>query len=295
MRLRKSDCKYRKNLLPDPKFIKINYLHLLQWVCTFVNMLDQWKLGEKTFTSRLILGTSHYPNPLVLQQALKASGTEMITVSIRRVDLTQKDQTFLSLPGMDQYHLLPNTSGCYTAKEAILTAHLSREALQNNWIKVEVIGDERTLLPDVVELLKACETLVKEGFVVLPYCNDDPVVCRRLQDIGCAAVMPLAAPIGSGLGIRNPHNLEMIREMVSIPLIIDAGIGTASDAAKAMELGYDAVLLNTAVAEASDPIGMATAMRMAIEAGRLAYLSGRIPKIPFGKASSPLEGRMFQA
>jgi len=258
-------------------------------------MLDQWKLGEKTFTSRLILGTSHYPNPLVLQQALKASGTEMITVSIRRVDLTQKDQTFLSLPGMDQYHLLPNTSGCYTAKEAILTAHLSREALQNNWIKVEVIGDERTLLPDVVELLKACETLVKEGFVVLPYCNDDPVVCRRLQDIGCAAVMPLAAPIGSGLGIRNPHNLEMIREMVSIPLIIDAGIGTASDAAKAMELGYDAVLLNTAVAEASDPIGMATAMRMAIEAGRLAYLSGRIPKIPFGKASSPLEGRMFQA
>lgn len=258
-------------------------------------MLDQWKLGEKTFTSRLILGTSHYPNPLVLQQALKASGTEMITVSIRRVDLTQKDQTFLSLTGMDQYHLLPNTSGCYTAKEAILTAHLSREALQNNWIKVEVIGDERTLLPDVVELLKACETLVKEGFVVLPYCNDDPVVCRRLQDIGCAAVMPLAAPIGSGLGIRNPHNLEMIREMVSIPLIIDAGIGTASDAAKAMELGYDAVLLNTAVAEASDPIGMATAMRMAIEAGRLAYLSGRIPKIPFGKASSPLEGRMFQA
>ncbi|NBV14700.1 MAG: thiazole synthase [Sphingobacteriia bacterium] len=258
-------------------------------------MLDQWKLGEKTFTSRLILGTSHYPNPLVLQQALKASGTEMITVSIRRVDLTQKDQTFLSLPGMDQYHLLPNTSGCYTAKEAILTAQLSREALQNNWIKVEVIGDERTLLPDVVELLKACETLVKEGFVVLPYCNDDPVVCRRLQDIGCAAVMPLAAPIGSGLGIRNPHNLEMIREMVSIPLIIDAGIGTASDAAKAMELGYDAVLLNTAVAEASDPIGMATAMRMAIEAGRLAYLSGRIPKIPFGKASSPLEGRMFQA
>ena len=258
-------------------------------------MLDQWKLGEKTFTSRLILGTSHYPNPLVLQQALKASGTEMITVSIRRVDLTQKDQTFLSLPGMDQYHLLPNTSGCYTAKEAILTAQLSREALQNNWIKVEVIGDERTLLPDVVELLKACETLVKEGFVVLPYCNDDPVVCRRLQDIGCAAVMPLAAPIGSGLGIRNPHNLEMIREMVSIPLIIDAGIGTASDAAKAMELGYDAVLLNTAVAEASDPIGMATAMRMAMEAGRLAYLSGRIPKIPFGKASSPLEGRMFQA
>jgi thiazole synthase len=258
-------------------------------------MLDQWKLGEKTFTSRLILGTSHYPNPLVLQQALKASGTEMITVSIRRVDLTQKDQTFLSLPGMDQYHLLPNTSGCYTAKEAILTAQLSREALQNNWIKVEVIGDERTLLPDVVELLKACETLVKEGFVVLPYCNDDPVVCRRLQDIGCAAVMPLAAPIGSGLGIRNPHNLEMIRGMVSIPLIIDAGIGTASDAAKAMELGYDAVLLNTAVAEASDPIGMATAMRMAMEAGRLAYLSGRIPKIPFGKASSPLEGRMFQA
>ena len=255
-------------------------------------MNDPLIIGGKSFGSRLLLGTSRYPNPQILQQALQASGAEIITVSIRRMDLTQKDQTFLSLPALSSCQLLPNTSGCYTAKDAILTAELAREALETNWIKVEVIGDERTLLPDAIELLKACEVLVREGFVVLPYCNDDPILCRRLADLGCAAVMPLAAPIGSGLGIRNPHALALIREMLDIPLIVDAGIGTASDAALAMELGYDAILLNTAVAEAQNPVQMATAMRLAIEGGRYAYHAGRIPRIPYAQASSPDEGRI---
>jgi len=255
--------------------------------------MDVLKIGGKEFHSRLLLGTSRYPSPRVLAKALKASGTEIITVSIRRINLNQQEQTFLGMEELKQYQLLPNTAGCFTAKEAVLTAQLAREALGTDWIKVEVIGDERTLMPDSVELLKACEELVREGFTVLPYTSDDVVVCRRLADMGCAAIMPLASPIGSGQGIRNPHALEMIREMIpNLPLIVDAGIGTASDAALAMELGYDGILMNTAVAEAMNPEGMALAMKLAVEAGRLAWESGRIPKIKYAQASSPEQGRI---
>jgi len=255
--------------------------------------MDTLKIGGKEFNSRLLLGTSRYPSPRILVNALKASGSEIITVSIRRINLAQQQQTFLGMEELKSYQLLPNTAGCYTAKEAVLTAQLAREALNTNWIKVEVIGDEKTLMPDSVELLKACEELVKDGFTVLPYTTDDPIVCRRLADMGCAAIMPLAAPIGSGQGIRNPHALEMIRELIPhLPLIVDAGIGTASDAAQAMELGYDGILLNTAVAEAMNPEGMALAMKLAVEAGRLAWMSGRIPKIKYAQASSPESGKI---
>lgn len=254
---------------------------------------DKFSLGGKTFNSRLLLGTSNYPSPQILANALQSSESEIITLSIRRINLEQKEHTFLADEQFQNLQLLPNTSGCHTAKEAILTAQLAREALGVNWIKVEVIGDEKTLLPDSIELLKACEALAKDDFVVLPYCSDDPVVCKRLENIGCAAVMPLAAPIGSGLGIRNPHNLQLIKAAVEIPVIVDAGIGTASDAALAMELGCDAILLNTAIAEAENPASMALAMKYAVDAGRLAYLSGRIPKIFHGKASSPLDNLLF--
>jgi thiazole synthase len=255
--------------------------------------MDTLKIGGKEFSSRLLLGTSRYPSPRILVNALKASGSEIITVSIRRINLAQQQQTFLGMEELKSYQLLPNTAGCYTAKEAVLTAQLAREALNTNWIKVEVIGDEKTLMPDSIELLKACEELVKDGFTVLPYTTDDPIVCRRLADMGCAAIMPLAAPIGSGQGIRNPHALEMIRELIPhLPLIVDAGIGTASDAAQAMELGYDGILLNTAVAEAMNPEGMALAMKLAVEAGRLAWSSGRIPKIKYAQASSPESGKI---
>jgi len=254
---------------------------------------DTWELGGKTFHSRLMVGTSQYPNPQLMFDAIAESKAEIITVSIRRLNLDDTGSTFLSHEFLKDYTLLPNTSGCYTAKEAILTAELAREALETNWIKVEVIGDEKTLLPDPVELLKTCETLVERGFVVLPYTNDDPILCKRLADLGCAAVMPLASPIGTGLGIRNPHNLMLIRDAVKIPLIVDAGIGTASDAAIAMELGYDGILLNTAIAQAKDPILMARAMRLGIEAGRAAHLAGRIPKAYHSKASSPLDGLLF--
>jgi thiazole synthase len=251
---------------------------------------DPLQLGGKTFTSRLLLGTSRYPSPATLLAALAAAEAEIITVSVRRINLQEKENTFLGDTELKRFTLLPNTAGCYTARDAVFTAQLAREALGTNWIKVEVIGDEYTLLPDPVELLSACTLLVKDGFTVLPYCTDDPILCRRLQDLGCAAVMPLAAPIGSGLGIRNPHNLELIRRGVSVPVIVDAGIGTASDAALAMELGCDAILLNTAVAEAMDPPRMARAMKHAIWAGREAYLAGRIPKIRHAQASSPMQG-----
>ncbi|MCL4106291.1 UNVERIFIED_CONTAM: hypothetical protein GTU68_061133 [Idotea baltica] len=240
-----------------------------------------------------MVGTSQYPNPQLMFDAIAESGAEIITVSIRRLNLDDPESTYLSHDFIKDYTLLPNTSGCYTAKEAILTAELAREALGTNWIKVEVIGDEKTLLPDPVELLKACEALVERGFVVLPYTNDDPILSKRLADLGCAAVMPLASPIGTGLGIRNPHNLMLIRDAVKIPLIVDAGIGTASDAAIAMELGYDGILLNTAIAQAKDPVLMARAMRLGTEAGRAAHLAGRIPKAYHSKASSPLDGLLF--
>ena len=254
---------------------------------------DKLVIAGKSFDSRLMVGTSAYPNPEVMFRAIEASGAEIVTVSIRRINLNSLENTFLSHEFLQQFQLLPNTSGCYTAKEAVFTAELAREALGTNWIKVEVIGDEKTLLPDPFELVHACEELVKKDFVVLPYCNDDPILCRRLADIGCAAVMPLAAPIGTGLGIRNPHNLQLIRDAVDLPLIIDAGIGTASDAALAMELGYDGILLNTAIAEAQNPVLMAEAMKWGWMSGRAAWQAGRIPKRYSAKASSPLEGQIF--
>ncbi len=253
--------------------------------------MDELKIADRTFKSRLIMGSSRYPNPQTMLDSLEAGGTEIITVAIRRVNINdQDDENILNLIDRRKYSILPNTAGCYTAKEAVLTAHLAREALGTHWIKLEVIGDEETLFPDVPELLKAAEELLQQGFVVLPYCSDDPITCRKLADMGCAAVMPLGAPIGSGMGIRNPYNLMIIRDLIDIPLIVDAGVGTASDAAVAMELGADAILLNTAVAQAKHPVEMARAMGLAVEAGRLAYGAGRIPRRLYATASSPLEG-----
>ncbi len=252
---------------------------------------DLFALAGRSYRSRLLLGTSRYPNPQIMLDAMEASGTQLVTVSIRRLNLADRAAgSILDYIDRATYDLLPNTAGCYTAKEAVLTAQLAREALQTDLVKVEVIGDDDTLLPDVEQLLKACNELVKAGFKVLPYCNDDLITCLKLQDMGCAAVMPLASPIGSGMGIRNPYNLQIIRERISIPMIIDAGIGTASDAARAMELGADGVLLNTAVAGASHPVAMARAMRLALEGGRLARRSGRIPTRLYATASSPTEG-----
>jgi thiazole synthase len=250
---------------------------------------DPLVIAGRTFTSRLVLGTSRYPNQQVLLDALTASGTEMLTVSIRRISVAREGESLLELLG-PRYHLLPNTAGCYTARDAVVTAKLAREALETDWVKLEVIGDDETLFPDVEQLLPAAEELVKDGFVVLPYCNDDPITCRKLEDIGCAAIMPLGAPIGSGMGIRNPYNLAIIREQARIPVIVDAGVGTASDAAVAMELGCDGILMNTAVAQAKDPVLMAQAMRGAVEAGRLAYRAGRVPRKLYANASTTFEG-----
>lgn len=254
---------------------------------------DPLILAGVSFRSRLILGTARYPSADVMLRALKASGTEMVTVAVRRVKVdSETGEDLYSLLREAGYRILPNTAGCYTAKEAVLTAELAREAVSTNWIKLEVIGDEETLFPDVQELLSAAAALVKEGFVVLPYCNDDPITCRKLEDLGCAAVMPLGAPIGSGMGIRNPYNIQIIRERARVPVIVDAGVGTASDVAIAMELGCDGVLLNTAVARARRPVLMAEAVRKAAEAGRAAYLAGRIPVKLYAEASSPMEGRI---
>jgi thiazole synthase len=253
--------------------------------------MDSLIIADKTFTSRLIVGTGKYPSHPVMVKAHEASGAEMITVAVRRVNISDRTkESLLDYIDRSKYFLLPNTAGCYSADEAIRTARLGREAGLSNWVKLEVIGDERTLFPDNEELLKATRELVKEGFVVLPYTNDDPVVCRKLEDAGAAAVMPLGAPIGSGLGIQNVNNLRIIREFARVPLIVDAGVGTASDAALAMELGADGVLMNTAIAGAEDPVAMAEAMKLAVRAGRLAYRSGRIPKKLYANASSPVEG-----
>lgn len=252
---------------------------------------DPLILGGKEYRSRLILGTSRYPNPSIMIDALAASGAELVTVSIRRLNLRDGAAgSILDDIATDRYDLLPNTAGCYTARDAVFTAQLAREALGVDRIKVEVIGEEDTLLPDVEETLRACRELVADGFTVFPYCNDDLVTCLKLQDIGCAAVMPLASPIGSGMGLQNPYALGLIREKISIPMIVDAGIGTPSDAARALELGADAVLLNTAVSGAHHPVLMARAMRAAVEAGRLAYRAGRIPTRRYARASSPTEG-----
>ena len=247
-------------------------------------------IAGRAFSSRLIVGTGKYPSHQVMRAAHEASGTQMVTVAVRRVDITRKSESLLDYIDTARIALLPNTAACYTADEAIRTAHLGREAGMSNWVKLEVIGDKDTLFPDNEALLEATRVLVKDGFVVLPYTIDDPVLCRKLEDAGAAAVMPLGAPIGSGLGIQNPNNIRIIKAQVKVPVIVDAGVGTASDAAIAMELGVDAVLMNTAIAGADDPVRMAHAMRLAVEAGRLAFEAGRIPRRLYATASSPLEG-----
>lgn len=249
------------------------------------------QLGDLTLESRLIVGTGRYASYDLMRQCHEASGTQLVTVALRRVDLDAPGGANI-LDFIDRSHiaLLPNTAGCYTPEDAVTTAQLGREALGTSLVKLEVIGDDRTLWPDAEGTLEAARVLVKEGFTVLPYCPDDPVVCMRLADIGCAAVMPLAAPIGSGLGIVNPHVLSLIREMVQVPVIVDAGLGTPSDAALAMELGADAVLMNTAIADARDPVKMATAMRHAVVAGRLGYEAGRMDRKRYATASSPTHG-----
>ncbi|GLY82853.1 thiazole synthase [Actinoallomurus iriomotensis] len=252
-------------------------------------MEDPLVIAGETFGSRLIMGTGGAPSMNVLEEALTASGTELTTVAMRRVDPGSRGSV-LDVLGRCGIRVLPNTAGCFTAGEAVLTAKLARDALETNWVKLEVIADERTLLPDPIELLDAAEQLVDDGFVVLPYTNDDPVLAHRLEQAGCAAVMPLGSPIGSGLGIRNPHNIELIVERAQVPVVLDAGLGTASDAALAMELGCDAVLLATAVTRAQSPALMASAMRHAVTAGRMARLAGRIPKRRYAQASSPWQG-----
>jgi thiazole synthase len=248
-------------------------------------------IAGRTFSSRLIIGTGKYSSHAVMARAHEASGADMVTVAVRRVNISDRSrESLLDYIDTNRMFILPNTAGCYTADEAIRTARLGREAGLSNWVKLEVIGDERTLFPDNEALIEATHVLVGEGFVVLPYTNDDPIACRKLQDAGAAAVMPLGAPIGSGLGIQNPNNIRIIREFARVPVIVDAGVGTASDAAIAMELGADGVLMNTAIAGAEDPVVMATAMKHAVIAGRLAYLSGRIPRKMYASASSPVEG-----
>jgi len=253
-------------------------------------------IAGKAFQSRLLIGTAKYPNPQTMLAAIEASGAEIVTVSIRRINVQETaSESIIKYLEEKNLFFLPNTAGCYTAKDAVLTAQLARESLNTNWIKLEVIGDDETLFPDTVELLKAAEQLLNDGFIVLAYTNDDPITCKKLYNLGCHAVMPLASPIGSGMGIRNPYNLQIIREQLpDIPLIIDAGIGTASDAAIAMELGYDGVLLNTAVSQAQHPVQMAEAMKLAVKAGRLAFEAGRVPRKLYATASSPLEGIIGQ-
>src|SRR5437870_3897616 len=257
-----------------------------------MSMDDAFVLAGRRFGSRLIVGTGKYKDLEETRAALDASGAEIVTVALRRVELTPGKPSLLDAIDRARYTLLPNTAGCYSADEAIRTCRLARELGMTEFVKLEVIGDQRTLFPDAEETLAAAKLLVKEGFVVLPYTNDDPVMARKLEDAGCAAVMPLAAPIGSGLGIRNPYNLRIILETVKVPVIVDAGVGTASDATLAMEYGADAVLMNTAIAGARDPIAMAEAMKYAVEAGRLAYKAGRIPRKLYATASSPIEGML---
>jgi len=254
-----------------------------------VDAADPFLLGGTELGSRLILGTGGASSHLALERAIRASGTELVTVALRRVD-PDAPGSLLDVIERCGVRLLPNTAGCFTATEAVKTAHLAREAFETDWVKLEVIGDQDTLLPDPVELVAAAEQLVDDGFTVLQYTTDDPILACRLVDVGCAAVMPLGSPIGSGMGIRNPYNIRLIREKVQVPMILDAGIGTASDAALAMELGCDAVLIASAVTRAEHPERMATAMRHAVEAGRLAYRAGRIPRRLYAEASSPFEG-----
>jgi thiazole synthase len=258
---------------------------------------DVLRIGAHTFQSRLFVGTGKYQDVAETERALAASGAEVVTVALRRVDLKERGEgSMMSLltakgdDGRPRYQLLPNTAGCYTVDDAVRTCRLARELGLSDLVKLEVIGDEQTLFPDNHKTLEAAKILLAEGFTVLPYCSDDPVICKQLQEIGCHAVMPLAAPIGSGLGIRNPYNLRIIIEQAKVPVIVDAGVGTASDAAVAMELGCDGVLMNTAIAAAEDPIAMAEAMRLAVQAGRLAFRAGRMPRRLYANASSPMTG-----
>ena len=253
-------------------------------------MADTWTLGRRTFTSRLLVGTGKYPDFPTMKRALEVSGAEVVTVAVRRLDLSKQGAESLLEWIPKGMTLLPNTAACFTADEAVRTCRLARELGMGDLVKLEVIGDKRTLFPDVVGLVEAAKVLVKEGFTVLPYTNDDPVTAKKLEDAGCAAVMPLGAPIGSGLGIRNPYNLRIVMETVKVPVLVDAGVGTASDAAVAMELGAVAVLMNTAIAEAKDPVLMAEAMRDGVAAGRKAFLTGRIPMKLHASASSPMTG-----
>ncbi|HXK27047.1 MAG TPA: thiazole synthase [Candidatus Binatia bacterium] len=254
-------------------------------------MEDLLKLADKSYRSRLIVGTGKYKDFAETRKAIEVSGAEIVTVAVRRVNITDPNkENLLDYLDPKKYTILPNTAGCYTADDAVRTCRLAREAGVGKMVKLEVIGDDKTLFPDIPATLEAAKILVKEGFVVLPYITDDPITAKKLQDIGCAAVMPLAAPIGSGLGIRNPYNIRIILEQATVPVIIDAGVGTASDAAIAMEMGCDGVLMNTAIAGARDPILMAEAMRLGVDAGRKAFLAGRIVRKLYATASSPIDG-----
>lgn len=256
-------------------------------------MKDPFVLAGKEYQSRLIVGTGKYKDFAENKRAVEASGAEIVTVAVRRVNITDPSkENLLDYIDPKKYTILPNTAGCYTAEDAVRTCRLARAAGIGNLVKLEVIGDEKTLFPDIPATLEAAKTLVNEGFIVLPYVLDDPITCKKLEDLGCAAVMPLAAPIGSGLGIRNPYNLRIILEQSRVPVIVDAGVGTASDAAVALEMGCDAVLMNTAIAGAKDPILMAEAMKLGVEAGRKAFLAGRMPKKLYATASSPMDGRI---
>jgi thiazole synthase len=252
-------------------------------------MNDPLMIAGTALKSRLFVGSARYPNQQVMLDALAESGAEMVTMSIRRISLEGYAESLVDLLG-DRYRILPNTAGCVTARDAVLTAELAREALETNWVKLELIGDRELLYPDVEQLVHAADELVRKGFVVLPYCNEDPVSCQKLADVGCAAVMPLGSLIGSGMGVANPAAIELICSRSPVPVVLDAGIGTASDAAQAMELGCDAVMVDTAIAKSHDPVRMAGAMRRAVEAGRLARLAGRIPKQRFAEPSSPQLG-----
>jgi thiazole synthase len=251
---------------------------------------DELRIADRTFGSRLILGTGGFARLETLADAIRASGTEMVTVALRRIEPAMQG-SLVDVLDECGVQLLPNTAGCFTARDAVLTAQLAREAFSTDWVKLEVIGDDRTLLPDAVELVAAAEQLVDEGFTVLPYTTDDPILARRLEDVGCAAIMPLGSPIGSGMGIRNPYNIGLIREQTALPVILDAGVGTASDAALAMELGCDAVLCASAISRAEDPVAMATAIRAGVEGGWLARRAGRIPRRLYAEASTPDTGR----
>jgi thiazole synthase len=250
---------------------------------------DAFSLGGRSFRARLLVGTGKYSTFAIMKEAIEKSEAEIVTVAVRRINLNRSTESLLDYIDAKRFTLLPNTAGCYTADEAVRAAYLAREAGLSNWVKLEVIGDEKTLFPDTEALLSATKTLVKDGFIVLPYTNDDPIMARKLQDAGAAAVMPLGAPIGSGMGIQNPANIRIILETVSVPVIVDAGVGTASDASVAMELGCAAVLMNTGISGAQDPVAMADAMKLAVRAGRIAFKAGRIPRKLYASASSPVQ------